>query len=566
MGQVAILITYREVFNKEPTLPELRVLLQKYRRREFVTLLAHLNCILGTWQNAPNFDVDAQLSQGLLGKYHERVQPIRSSADRRIVFSRVTLLYLIKQACITCPEDGLLVHTEDARVDVGLACLMVNDLLLPFVPGTSDDTLKKLTNLLPFADYIGHYQYPMDIGRTLMMCNDISQLAALKERADFLDIKGLFEQHLGLPIDLFCELVFGCATKFLSINLKLLETSTEALFLRSTYLQKTKIDAEQIKRFLQKVSITDQELKESILKAGSRPGDDFTVFQGNPLMQVGSDLYVCLDPGFLVDKAGHGAIWTLLAEIPDKATKLALLSFWGAVFEEYVNHILLKSYQGSGSLFQNPRFPNEDEAFDACLVEDRDLAVFEHKSSTLRADAKYGGNPEKLKQELELKFVHGDEEGKKGVAQLNCSLQRFLAGENIAQIGTNAVSRVYSVLVCLDNSVVVPLMGRYFNEQFRAQFPRKKFRKKKVTPIFTLGISDLENMLGYLKAFSFSQILESYYRHNPEMMSSMSHSSVPLLRDAIPGNNIVRERFTAFAKKMETDLFGGTTEAQPQAT
>lgn len=566
MGQVATLITYREVCNKEPTLPELHALMQKYRRREFVTLIAHLNCILGTWQNAPNFDVDTQLSGVLLGKYHDRVQVIRSLTGRRIVFSRVTLLYLIKQACITCPDEGLLVQTEDARVDVGLACLMVNDLLLPFVPNASDNTLKNLTNLLPFADYIGHNQYPMDIGRTLMMFNEISQLPALKDRTDFLDIKGLFEQHLGLPIDLFCELVFGCSTKFLGITLNQLESSTEVLFLRTAYLQKTKIDAKQIHRFLQKVSITDQDLKNSILQAANRPEDDFTALQGNPLMQIGPDLYVCLDPGFLVDKAGRGAIWTLFAEISDKATKLALLSFWGAVFEEYVNHILLESYRADGDLFPNPQFTNGDEAFDACFLEDRDLTVLEHKSSTLRADAKYGGNPEKLRQQLELKFIRGDDEGKKGVAQINCSLQRFLGGEDIAHVGANAISRVYSVLVCLDNSVIVPLMGRYFNEQFRAQFPRKKFRKKKVTPIFTLGISDLENMLGYLNAFSFSQILESYYRSNPNMMSSMSHSSVPLLRDAIPGKNVVRERFTAFAKQMETDLFGVTAEAQPQRT
>jgi hypothetical protein len=53
------------------------------------------------------------------------------------------------------------------------------------------------------------------------------------------------------------------------------------------------------------------------------------------------------------------------------------------------------------------------------LLEGGSLVAFEHKSSTIRADAKYGGDVEKLKEQLHLKFVEGDEEGAKGIAQLN---------------------------------------------------------------------------------------------------------------------------------------------------
>jgi hypothetical protein len=510
---------------------------------------------LGTWQNAPNFDVDAQLSAVLLKGHHSEVQLIRRSTDRRVVFSRITLLYLIKQACIACSEDGLLVQNEDHQGDVGLSCLMTNDLLLPFVPSPSDDTLKRLANLLPFADYIGHDQYSMDIGRTLIMFDEISCLPVLKARTDFIDIKGIFEHYMGLSIRTFCELIFGCATKFLSVNLDQIRASTEALFLRSAFFRKTKLEPATVVQFLKKLAIPENVLARKINESHDRPGDDLTVFQQNPLIEIGPDLYICVDPGFLGDKAGRAAFWTLFSEISQNSLRLELLSFWGAVFEEYVNYALVQSYSAGGHLLLSPRFANGDQAFDACLIEGRDLIVFEHKSSTLRADAKYGGDTKKLREQLHLKFVDGDEEGKKGVAQLSSSLERFLAGENLDGISNNQISKVYSVLVCLDNSVIVPLMGQYFNDQFRTLFPRKKFKRTTITPIFTLGISDLENLLGYVDTFHFSEILESYYRKNRAMLTSISRSEVPLLANVQAGKNVVRERFSQFGNDIVKKLF-----------
>jgi hypothetical protein len=52
-------------------------------------------------------------------------------------------------------------------------------------------------------------------------------------------------------------------------------------------------------------------------------------------------------------------------------------------------------------------------------------------------------------------------------------------------------------------------MASYFKAQFKAVFPRKGIRQK-VTTLFTLNITDLENLLGYLGRFQLSDILESY--------------------------------------------------------
>ncbi len=58
MAQFAVLVTYREIFGKDPKIEELHAILSKYGRCELLFLLAKLNCLLGTWQNTPNFEED----------------------------------------------------------------------------------------------------------------------------------------------------------------------------------------------------------------------------------------------------------------------------------------------------------------------------------------------------------------------------------------------------------------------------------------------------------------------------------------------------------------------------
>jgi hypothetical protein len=98
----------------------------------------------------------------------------------------------------------------------------------------------------------------------------------------------------------------------------------------------------------------------------TRPADDLTVLQKFPLMRIGPGVYVCLDPGFLLDKAGRGAVWSLISQVADRRLQGRILSFWGTLFEQYVNFVLSRSYSAGGELVPEPRFVNGDQAFDAC--------------------------------------------------------------------------------------------------------------------------------------------------------------------------------------------------------
>src|SRR5271155_2203432 len=70
----------------------------------------------------------------------------------------------------------------------------------------------------------------------------------------------------------------------------------------------------------------------------------------------------------------------------------------------------------------------------------------------------------------------------------------------------------------------------------------KKYRQV-VTPVFTLAITDVENLLGYIQSFHLSDILESYDSTNKVMFTSLSSSVVALLKKARPQRNIVWESF-----------------------
>ena len=561
MAKFAVLITYREIFNKEPSLAELQAILEKYQRREVIFLFAKLNCLLGTWQNTPQFDLDARFSDYLLSDFRENLGRMRRRDNSRVVFSRLGILYLIKQACLTCPEDGEPPNTRSAHSDLGVFFLIANDLLLPFVPSPSDDILKRMANILPFSDYVSHDHYPMEVGRTQLIFNEVTSLPSVVARTDFIDLSALFQEHFELDQKTFCELVFGCTSKFLKPKLEDLESDPEMAILRKTYFSKSQIAVDTIARFFSKVTITESAFVEKVRESKSRPGDDLTLFQAFPLIEIAQDIYACLDPGFLMDKAGRGLYWSLFGKVQDDR-RGNLAAFWGTVFEACVNYILQKSYSAGGTFIPEPRFANGDAAFDACIIEGRNLLVMEHKSSIIRADAKYSGDVTKLKKELDLKFIEGDAEGSKGLTQLSTHLARFLSGDKLGGINAEEVDRVYPVMVCLEGTMVAPYLGKYFNDRFTEIYPRKKFRQV-ITPVFTLEMADVENLLGYLQAFRLSDIFESYYSNNKNMLTSLSSSEVPLLKNAKVQRNIVSESFEKFSEVMAADLFGETM-AEPE--
>jgi hypothetical protein len=244
--RLAVLITYREVFKKEPTAEELHAILKKYKRDEVILLLGKFNCLMGTWKNEPDEELDRKLSSYILDKHVARLNAIRDW-DRqvtRLVFSRLTLLYLVKQACLVCPDNGPGLSSAEGRNDLGTCCLMANDLVLPFVPNSTDSAIGKLANLLPFSDYMPMDHYPKELARTELILQNVLPLPSLKKRTKYVDLSKLFEDRFGFPAQSFCQMIFGCATKSLQTTPEQLRSTPDALIIRDTFFSKTNLPAD----------------------------------------------------------------------------------------------------------------------------------------------------------------------------------------------------------------------------------------------------------------------------------------------------------------------------------
>jgi hypothetical protein len=130
--------------------------------------------------------------------------------------------------------------------------------------------------------------------------------------------------------------------------------------------------------------------------------------------------------------------------------------------------------------------------------------------------------------------ITGEDGERKGVAQLSHTLQRLLAGDEISGINRSAIRTIYPVLVFLDHGFTAPYLNLIYNEQFDSARLRRQYRRT-ITRMFSLTIDDLENMLPHSHRHGFTDILESYYRANPNMYGELSHSSVPILRGEAAG-------------------------------
>jgi len=550
MSQFAVLVTWREVTGTEPTMALLHGHLAHFRLDAVLLGLARVAAILKTWQNQPAVEMDRHLASKFLPTYYPSIKRVYESAAERLTFTRINLLFVAKQACVVCQLDGDPVRSPEEVEQILACCLIANDLLLERFPTPADATIDRACSLLPFSNYVPQDTYPIDLARSLLLIEEIAPLLA--DRNDYIDIAAAFMAATGITAQHFCELAFSAGVKFITHVEEQVRDPTSALILTPQYFRHASVAADDVATFLGRLSITPAALREQAQRQET-PASDFLLFQRHPLVEFDAGSYLCPDPGFLLDKAGSSLYWTLHDAQPP-GHRQQLLTYWSAIIERYAFWLFDQTYQARGQFVASPRFRNGDEAFDAYLLEGSSLLVFEIKGSVLTTQAKYGFSPDTLRNELHKKAITGEPGERKGAAQVSAHLRRFLDGDDLPGVDRRKVKSIYPVLVFLDHSFVAPYMNRLYNECFDSPDLRRQYRRV-ITPLFSITIEDLENVLPHTHRQELSAILDSYYRANKNMYGGLSHSSVPLLLAQQPGRDIVRERFHRFADDLERRLF-----------
>ncbi|MGO4880692.1 MAG: hypothetical protein ACLP59_07710 [Bryobacteraceae bacterium] len=546
MSQYAVLITWRDLTGTEPTMAMLEESLSRFRLSAVLLGITRIAAHLKTWQNEPDFEADRQLARKFLPTYFPGIRVICAQDANRVTFTRLGLLFVVKQACRVCKLDGKNVENDAEVEEILSCCLMANDLLLGRLPQPTDTAIDKAANLLPFANYIPRNSYPMDLARNLLIMEEVAP--RLADRRDYIDLAALFRTATGLTPRDFCQLAFASSIRFIT-NLKAqINDPATGFLLTPQYFRHSAAAPEAIRSFFDRMSTTPAALQTEAQRDSL--GADFLALQRHPLVQYDADAYVCPDAGFLLDKAGPALYWTL-----HQATRSSsdLLAYWAAVIDRYVHWLFEQAYRGRGHWQPSARFANGDEAADLCLVEGSDLVLLEVKASTLTVKAKYGFAADALLAELQAKAITGTGE-RKGVAQLRHNISRFLEGDEIAGVERAKVRTIYPVLVFLDHSFTGPYVNLVYNERFDSADLRRRHRKT-ITRLFSLTVHDLENVLPHTDRHGFTDILESFYRANRKIGSELSQSSVPLLLGEDPGHDPVRERFEQFGTDLERALF-----------
>ena len=511
--------------------------------------IARIAAILRTWQNEPDFSTDRVLAKRFLPTYYADIKRLYENASNRLTFTRLNLLFVAKQACRVCTLEGKNIESAHDVEQILSCCLLANDLLLGRLPTPTDAPIDKAANLLPFSNYVPRNSYPTDLARNMLIIEEIGP--QLVDRKDYIDLATVFKAGTGMAPRDFCQLAFAAAIKFITNIETQLNDPATAFLLALQYFQHTSVAQKDIIAFLQSLSTTSAELRAHA--DADSPGADFLALQQHPLIEYTADRYMCPDPGFLLDKAGPSLFWTLHGAT-DRQNDL--LAYWAGVIECYTHWLFTETYQGRGQWHPGPRFANGDEAADLYLVEGSELVLLEVKASILTTRAKYGFSPDILLSELHKKAITGVANERKGVAQLSHNLQRFLAGDEILGVERSRIKTIYPVLVFLDHGFTAPYLNIVYNEYFGSAFLRRKYRMR-ITPIFSLTIDDLENVLPHTDRHGFTDILDSYYRANRNMYGELSHSRVPILQGEPPGRDPVRQRFQQFGEDLERTFFPG---------
>jgi hypothetical protein len=293
--------------------------------------------------------------------------------------------------------------------------------------------------------------------------------------------------------------------------------------------------------------------------------NDFTIFRKKPLIADGFGM-IPADVLFVMEKFETGPYWRVSGTHRDTGDRLR--RFWGAVFEAYANDQLAAAAARSGALFlPDPRWADDSstQVCDGILMEGDALVLLEYKSSMFTARAKYSGNHTILRDEILTKLVRNeDTKKKKGVEQLAYAMKRLM-GPDASAAAVNGIdaahaSRVYPLLVTLDDIGGTLLMSRFLQTYFASFLEARSFKAERARPLFCTDVESLELILPFFDSFPLSNFLQHWVDVDPSLMSTLL-AHVP---DGLPNrrNDTLYEEWERLSERFESTLFPGELPAK----
>lgn len=551
-------IYFSELYGDEPSEDDVKKKINQFANVPTVQLLAMINTFLSFYRH--DEEEKANYVQGFLIQNfasEEVRKRLPKDIKDRLFFHRQQLLFLIKKLLLK-DTDGKQDpnHEVDARYELGLTCLMINDLLnnkeqTEKLEALKDENEEAILSEL-FVQLIGSSELsnPADVMHSIVRSEEFFNIfQRRKEEMKFKNdqtVTERFREVTGLDLQQYLWMTFCLCVVYEFASEKpedLIENPGKFNIDVNTIFAKTDLSDDSVRAFFKTATTNINGLIETLRKASGPmlPELEFTAFRTYPLFYLNEAQTVAttLDFQFITDKLSAGVFHSILNSIKVEGNKdwHSFTGFWGMVFQDYVNDRLREVFPLNGERFySSPILTKENqEAFDGAIDYGNALVVIEYKGTYLTREAKYSGQLETLMEGINKNVG-------KGVTQLADGIEKVFGtnqqdnfsqqtgGKVVYTFGKEDVKRVkkiYPVIIVQDFALLIGLANYKLRQEFKRALERRKLIAEiNIMPLSLITIEDFEKALAYIDEVKLTDILDEYVSPKHEPLFTFENSLV----------------------------------------
>lgn len=520
MTEIETYLRYQDVFGAPSTLEQFETLMRTLDLGLMLRLFSPVNTVCAR-RGLPNRD-QAQL--GLIRELFDEATARKTlvygaSSGRGItVFHRKQCLFILREVMRLCPDlPGM--QPADIRESLALVSLMANDHVSATSPqGTSalDQIAALMCDFIPVTE-ANELRFEMaSVSRMHKIVHDIAPARA--QGPAYFDIGQLFEQASGLPLTTYEALSLAIMPRVLKSAVDVLTHSPD-YGVHINFFNKTQLSESQHDAFFRLLARTPDEFRARV-KDRVPSLSDFTIFKETPFLRNPNRL-VPMDMTACMEKFEASIFWTIFGSLPE-GQKEPFTSFWATVFEDYIDWLMTNSVdQSQNRFYPSPRYADggREEVCDGIVVSGTTAVFIECKGGFIRGDAKYGGDPAKLRAEIEKKYVTP-----KGVFQIAKAIVTAANRTNpraIEGVDLSRVTTIMPVLITRDDIGDGFFVNTYLNARFR-DAKRELNISKAIGPVYCaqlicMSVDVVEKLTPYLIDTRFSGILADRMMSDPDL-------------------------------------------------
>ena len=542
------------------SMEDLTRILQPLNSEKTLIILAGINCLI---QHSKNLSLThAALQKAFCSPIILNQIDYKNPLGNFIFGRQSTLRLLTEVACFFDVYSKNDMNQTKVKNELAISYLIVNGLSDEEGSDSQNDlktdgeneqaALKRdvLVDFIPLSEYKIRPLASRSISEFLVRTYEL--LRRLEKTDSNIDVNDIFYQATGLTLRNYYHLIALVVVKYLNLSPEAILEGEESLFinLKGSPSLKPLYD-----KLLPHDCISVDTLAAKTEKSTGLT-NEFRLWRQYPLVRLSDDRIICVDISFLLDKLQSGIFWIIREQLEKckKGDGQKIISLWGDIFEDYAASIIKRGINSQTPSMEkcilNPKYvgKSENECIDIAVCSDDNLILLECKAPLLSAKVKFGGEFDKLRQELRTKLVETKtDRGKtkiKGIGQLWDAIQtlghtdrkkrRRIEGVDISKVG-----KIYPVLVLSDSVFGTPCMNWFLNSEFQ-RFVKNNALKKHLTimPLTVLTVEHLEELEPWLNESPFymhlDRWLEQFNQNNVRGFGNYTYS----LHEHTPRENL----------------------------